>query len=427
MDEQNHISREPWERDSYETGSTRPPKSRNGLIAGLFIAVILLCSVSGAMGILNIKLFSQLQEQNPDDSNLAFHNGTVPSSRVPDTQDPTAPGQTQENPANTLPAGNTTVDLRPSPEGTENIPQEGGLSLQQIYENTIDSVVSIICTGSGGGSSGTGVVLSRNGYLVTNSHVVEDATKISVLFSDGKQLDAQIVGADAVSDLAVLWVNAKDLKPAQFGSSDSLRVGDLAVAIGDPLGVEYRGTMTDGIVSAINRDVTTGGRTMTLIQTNAALNSGNSGGPLLNCYGQVIGINTMKIGAFTDSAGVEGIGFAIPSTTVKEVVDQLIAQGYVSGRPTLGLSVRELSSAERQFYRLPAGLLVTQVETGSNAHSVGLDAGDILVQLDRTDVTTQEALTSVILKHQVGDSLNAIIYRGGKYYTVQLTLEESKG
>ena len=424
MDEQNRTPREPWERDSYETGSTRPPKSRTGLIAGLFIAVILLCSVSGAMGILNIKLFSQLQEQNPDNSNLAFHNSTVPSSRIPDS---TVPDPTQQTPADTRPADDATVELRPSPEGTENIPQEGGLSLQQIYENTIDSVVSIICTMDGGGSTGTGVVLSKNGYLVTNSHVVEGATKISVLFSDGKQLDARVVGADTVSDLAVLWVDAKNLKPAQFGSSDNLRVGDLAVAIGDPLGVEYRGTMTDGIVSAINRDVTTGGRTMTLIQTNAALNSGNSGGPLLNCYGQVIGINTMKIGAFTDSAGVEGIGFAIPSTTVKEVVDQLIAQGYVSGRPALGLSVRELSSAERQFYRLPAGLLVTQVDKGSNAHTQGLEAGDILVQLDSTDVTTQEALTSVILKHQVGDTLTAIIYRGGKYYTVQLTLEESKG
>jgi len=421
MDEQNHTPREPWERDSYETGSTRPPKSRTGLIAGLFIAVILLCSAAGAMGLLNIKLFSQLQEQTPDNSNLAFHDSTVPSSRIPETS------PTQQPPTDTRPAGDTTVDLQPSPEGTENIPQEGGLSLQEIYENTIDSVVSIICTGTSGGFTGTGVVLSEDGYLVTNCHVVEDATKISVLFSDGNQLEAQIVGADTVSDLAVLWVDAKGLKPAQFGSSDSLRVGDLAVAIGDPLGVEYRGTMTDGIVSAINRDVTTGGRTMTLIQTNAALNSGNSGGPLLNCYGQVIGINTMKIGAFTDSAGVEGIGFAIPSTTVKEVVDQLIAQGYVSGRPALGLSVRELSSAERQFYRLPAGLLVTQVETGTDAYTAGLDAGDILVQLDGSDVATQEALTSVLLKHKVGDSLNAVIYRGGKYYTVQLTLEESKG
>jgi len=428
MDEQNNFSRDPWERDSYETGSTRPPKSRTGLIAGLFIAVILLCSVSGAMGILNIKLFSQLQEQNPDGSHLAFHDGTVPTSRLPGTQDATVPNPTtQQEPSATLPAGNTSVVLRPSPEGTQNIPQEGGLSLQEIYENTIDSVVSISCRADDGSSSGTGVVLSRNGYLVTNSHVVEDADRISVLFTDGRQLEARVVGADAISDLAVLWVDAKNLEPAQFGSSDSLRVGDLAVAIGDPLGIEFRGTMTDGIISAINRDVTSGGRTMTLIQTNAALNSGNSGGPLLNCYGQVIGINTLKIGAFTDSAGVEGIGFAIPSTTVKEIVDQLIAQGYVSGRPYLGLSVREISSAERQFYRLPAGLLVTQVEKGTNAHTQGLEAGDILVQMDGSDIATQEALTSVLLKHQVGDSLNAVIYRGGKYYTTQLTLEESKG
>ena len=419
MDERNYNT--PWEQDSFRTGSTRPPKRRGGLVAALLIAVILLCSISGGLGIMNIRLFSQLQQEK--ESDLAFHEGT--NSSLPLSSDPDAePGPSASN---TSPGDDETLVLEPTPEGTENIPQYEGLSLQQIYNKAIDSVVSITCTQENGGSSGTGVVLSESGYIVTNSHVVDGAVSIQVLLTDGRTLSARVVGADAVSDLAVLWVDAKALVPAQFGDSSALRVGDLAVAIGDPLGVELRGTMTNGIISAINRNVTTGGRTMTLIQTNAALNSGNSGGPLLNCYGQVIGINTMKIGAFTDSAGVEGLGFAIPSTTVKEVVDQLIAQGYVSGRPTLGLSLRETSATERQFYRLPAGLLVTGVTDGSNADQKGLKPGDVLTRLDGTAISDQNALDTILYSHQVEDILEAVIYRSGRYYTVQLTLEEATG
>ncbi len=413
----------PWEQNSYRTGSTRPPKKRGGLVAVLLIAVILLCSISGALGFLNVRLFAQLQEQK--DADLSFHEGSNSSTPLP-SADITDPSPT-DTPGSTAPPQDETLALNPAPEGTENTPQYTGLSLQQIYENAIDSVVSISCTLKNGSSSGTGVVLTETGYLVTNAHVIADATAISVLLTDGRTLSARVVGADTVSDLAVLWVDAENLTPAQFGDSSTLRVGDIAVAIGDPLGIELRGTMTDGIISAINRNVTTGGRTMTLIQTNAALNSGNSGGPLLNCYGQVIGINTLKIGAFTDSAGVEGLGFAIPSTTVKEIVDQLIAQGYVSGRPALGLTLRETSATERQFYRLPAGLLITGLSEDSDAAQKGLKTGDILVELDGEATATQEALDAVLYAHQAGDSLEAVIYRSGRYYRVQLVLEEASG
>ena len=416
MDERNYNS-PGWEENSYRTGHTRPKKSRRGLVAALLILAILLCSAAGAMGFLDIRLFSR-QQEDPDNQ-LSFHQGT--ENTLPTSADPVS---TQPS---TQPTQKETLEISPAPEGTENIPQAGGLSLQQIYENTIDSVVSISCTLSGGTSSGTGVVISENGYIVTNCHVVEDARAITVLFTDGEVLTAQVVGTDAISDLAVLQVDAQDLRPAEFGDSGALRVGDLAVAIGDPLGIEFRGTMTDGIISAINRDVTTNGRTMTLIQTNAALNSGNSGGPLLNCYGQVIGINTLKIGAFTDSAGVEGLGFAIPSTTVKEVVDQLLSRGYVAGRPTLGIECRELTITERQFYRLPAGLLVTEVEENSAADKLGLTPGDILVGLDGNETTDLSTLNAVVLEHEVGDEISIRIYRSGKYYASTITLEESKG
>ena len=206
-----------------------------------------------------------------------------------------------------------------------------------------------------------------------------------------------------------------------------LRIGDTVAAIGDPLGVKYRGTYTDGIVSAINRDVDMDGRTMTLIQTNAALNSGNSGGPLINCYGQVIGINTMKIGAFTDSAGVEGIGFAIPSVTVKDIVDQLIQQGYVSGRPTLGLDGEALSSFYQHYYRLPAGLYITHVVPGSDAQSKGIEDGDMLLSVNNQRITSMEDLKAVLYDQEVGDVVEAIIYRAGERYRVMLTLDEQKG
>ena len=229
------------------------------------------------------------------------------------------------------------------------------------------------------------------------------------------------------SDLAVLKVDASDLIPSVFGDSDSLRVGDSVVAIGDPLGVELRGTLTDGIVSAINRDIYLDGRPITLIQTNAALNSGNSGGPLINCYGQVIGINTMKIGAFTDKAGVEGLGFAIPSAIVKDVVEQLVRQGYVSGRPELGIRGESLSIFYQHYYRLPEGLYITEVDPNSDAAAKGIERGDILISINDTHIITADQLSSLIYGCEVGEVVTVIVYRGGYQYELQLTIGEDKG
>ena len=421
MDNRNRHTPEPWEQDSYRTGSTHPPKSHSGAIAVLLTAVILLCGVTTALGMLNIKLFSQLNQA--DDPAAGFYDSDMESLGSSHESAPSESSRPQE--LTTLPTGDSSLVLDKAPESVENVPQEGGLSFQQIYESTIDSVVSISCTGENAASSGTGVVLTENGYIVTNCHVIAGAKQITVLLTDDRQLPAQVVGSDAVSDLAVLYVQARDLTPARFGDSDQLRVGDSVVAIGDPLGVELRGTMTDGIISAINRDVETGGRTMTLIQTNAALNSGNSGGPLINCYGQVIGINTLKIGAFTDNAGVEGLGFAIPSTTVKEIVDQLIRQGYVSGRPTLGFEGKEVSLLEQRFYRLPEGLLITAVTAGSDAEDKGICMGDVLVRLGTVRITSAEDVSRVLYGSKAGDTLEAVIYRGGRYYNLKLTLEEA--
>ena len=418
MDERKH-NNHPWDDSVYGTGRTEPPKSHGGTVALLLILIIFLCGIITVLGILNVRLFHKLNTRTESEQSISFATGaSVPAE--------TAPLQTEQ----ALSAAEEdcpTIDLQQCPKSVENIPTEGALSLQEIYSRNIDSVVSITSKGQSTTSTGTGVVLTEDGYIVTNCHVVENGVTVTVQLTDGRVLSASLVGADTVSDLAVLYVDASDLSPAQFGDSGSLRVGDTVVAIGDPLGVKFRGTYTDGIISGIGRDMDVDGRTMTLIQTNAALNSGNSGGPLINCYGQVIGINTMKIGAFTDSAGVEGLGFAIPSSTVKEVAEQLISQGYVSGRPTLGLEGESLSSFDQYYYRLPAGLYITDVDSSSDAASKGVEEGDILISINEISVTTMDALNGAIYNLDVGDTVEAVIYRSGKQYRVSLTVTEDKG
>ena len=233
------------------------------------------------------------------------------------------------------------------------------------------------------------------------------------------------MGVDSISDLAVLRIDAEDLIPAVFGNSDEAQVGDTVVAIGDPLGIELRGTMTDGIISAINRDVEVGGRVMSLLQTNAALNSGNSGGPLINCFGQVIGINTMKIGDYVSTSGVEGLGFAIPSATVKSIVDQLVSQGYVSGRPTLGLAGESLSVFYQHYYLLPSGLYINSVDPDGPAGQAGIEPGDILLSLDDQRIESQEDLDRFLFNHQVGDTVTVTIYRAGQQGSADITLAEA--
>ena len=417
MKENNWNGDQPWNQDSYQTGSTQPPKKRGGVVAVLLAAVIFLSGISSALGLLNIKLSNELKENAQDNRPVSFHpTDTAGENPVGD-----------ETPVASLPAnsGEFGLELNQTPDGVANVPQEGGLSLQEIYKNTIGSVVSISCARSNGTSSGTGVVLSENGYIITNCHVVEGASSIRIRFTDARVMSAAVVGIDAVSDLAVLYVAATDLTPAQFGDSSGLQVGDAVVAIGDPLGEEFRGTMTDGIVSAINREVNLGSRSMTLIQTNAALNSGNSGGPLLNSYGQVIGINTMKIGAFTDEAGVEGLGFAIPSATVKEIVDQLLTKGYVAGRPSLDVEGETVSAAYQRYYRLPAGVWITKIISGGAAEKAGLVAGDILLSIGDVRITSADELTSALYSYKAGDTVQIVIYRGHRQINVSLTLGQA--
>ena len=403
---------EPLEPRTYRTGSTKPPKKTGCLIAFILMLLIFSVGIISSLGLFNVRLLRRIDISAPNETvSIVVTNPSEETTLEPALQLATEPS----------------VSVQDSPVSYENIPQEGSLSLQEIYEQVIDAVVSISCTLPVGGSSGTGVILSQEGYIVTNAHVVENATRIEVLLTDGRSFEASLIGADKISDLAVLEIQADNLVAAQLGDSSVLRVGDVVVAIGDPLGIELRGTMTDGIISAINRDVMIDGRVMNLIQTNAALNSGNSGGPLLNCYGQVIGINTMKIGDTFSAAGVEGLGFAIPSATVSNIVNQLLQQGYVSGRPSLGITGERITLIYQMYYHLPNGLHITNVAPDSAAQQAGIQAGDILLRLNDVSITSNEELESALYAYAAGDTVTLIIYRSGKQYSVSVTLEEAHG
>lgn len=383
----------------YQTGSPDTGKSYRGLYATLIVVVILLVGVVSVMGLLNIQLFRRVQELSPED--YVF--------QVTRLADPEPARETQ--PARHETEDSLQISLAQTPEAVANIPREGGLSLQDIYKNNIDSVVTV-STNSG---SYSGIVISSCGYILTNSHILEGNQTARVLLHDGTALPARIAGTDTVSDLAVLDVDAEQLTPVSFGHDEHLQVGDYVVTIGNPLGATLPGTMVSGYIAAINRDLEVDGRTVHLLQTSLPLHAGNAGGPLLNCYGQVIGIT---VRSHTDT---EEISFAIPSSTVKQVVEQLLRQGYVSGRPSLGFQVETISAFDQLYYKVPAGLFITE-----NHSALSLQPGDILLRFAGYRVGDTETLQQYLQQHQVGDTVTIVIYRNGQQHQLSLTLEEEK-
>ena len=284
------------------------------------------------------------------------------------------------------------------------------LTYTQIYDKNLPSMVSIQAEDAKSYSTGTGVVLTADGYLITNAHVVAGADKVQVACADNRVLDAALVGFDAREDLAVLKVEADDLTPAEFGDSSALRCGDPVAAIGDPLG--YRSTITDGIVSALDRDVEVDGTSMVLIQTSAAINMGNSGGALINQYGQVVGITTVKI--VTDDGSAESLGFAIPSRRVKYVADTLIAGKQVR-RGIFGFTVLTRTAQG-------GGLTLDSVDKTSDAYAKGLRAGDVLTAADGQSLNAVEDLVRLKQSMGAGDTVSLTYVRSGQSRTVSVAL-----
>lgn len=283
-------------------------------------------------------------------------------------------------------------------------------------------------------ATGTGVVVAEKGYIVTNAHVIYDseygggeAKEISVLLNDEKSYDAELIGYDTDCDLAVLKIDAKGLTAAEFGDSDELKLGESVVAIGNPLGFELMDTVTSGIVSGLNRNITINDKSMKLLQTDAAINSGNSGGPLINKYGQVIGINSSKMSSSysSNSASIEGIGFAIPSNDVSRIVEDIMQYGYVTGKPQLGISCQDVTETIANMYNLPVGIYITAVTEGSAAEKAGLRYGDVITEVDGEKVSTTEELTAKKNEHEAGDTIKLTYVRSGKTEHVKVTLDEA--
>ena len=413
----------------------RSPRRKSGWLKGI-LAVLLVVAISFGAFYLMRNVGVRL-ERTEDGVTLSMTNRSkqaepeqaeqpTPSPSASAQTEMAAPQQTTQQPTQGAYVGSgTKLNIVSSQESSDTTfsDEEGALCLQDIYSSVIDSVVSISSMTSSGTSSGTGIIMSSDGYVITNHQVITGALVISVLTNDNQEYEAALVGSDEMSDLAVLKIDARGLQAAEFGDSSKLRVGDSVVAIGDPLGVQLRGTMTNGIISAINRDLTVGDRTMTLIQTNAALNNGNSGGPLINCYGQVIGINTAKMSSYyTATASVEGLGFAIPISVAKPIIDELIENGYVAGRPAIGISGDSLPSYYRTYYRLPDGVYVTSVNEGSDAKAKGIREGDIVTAINGERISSIDELNTVKNQYAAGDEVTLTIYRSGTYYEVTVTL-----
>lgn len=304
------------------------------------------------------------------------------------------------------------------------------LSIQEIVAKNENSVVAITTESMATDSwarqyvtegAGSGVVYSEDGYILTNNHVIEGASTINVTLNDGTSHEASLVAADSQSDIAVLKINATGLTPVSFGDSESLSVGDLAVVIGNPLGT-LAGTATDGIVSGLEREITLDGKSMTLIQVSASVNPGNSGGGVFDQQGNLIGLVVAK----SSGSDVEGLGFAIPSSTVKTVVESLISNGYVTGRPEAGITVLDLTSASNamKYGVTQTGVYIQEV-TGSNAKAAGLEKGDLIYMIDGEQVTGSDMLVRTIQEHEVGDKITLTVVRGDEMKDIEVTLQES--
>ncbi len=270
---------------------------------------------------------------------------------------------------------------------------------------------------------GSGVIFRADGYIVTNYHVIAGAQEIVVSLPDERSFTGQVIGADELTDLAVVKIDATDLKVAEFGNSDDIMVGEPAIAIGNPMGLEFQGSVTSGVISALNRTLDINERQLKLIQTDAAINPGNSGGALVNADGKVIGINSAKLAA----NGVEGMGFAIPINSVRAIVDELMSNGKVL-RPYIGVGVFDKETAARQGYRLNAekGVYVEEITLNGPADKAGIRRGDLILEIDGKEINKVGELRAVILEHKAGDTIRVKIERDGSKNDVDVVLEAAK-
>ena len=332
-------------------------------------------------------------------------------------------------------SGSTSINVssRPATEvAIKTVDGKTEMTDAEVYAANVNSVVSINTTATAGtnffgqsvqtASAGSGFVLTADGYIVTNYHVVEDADTVTVTMYNGDEYDAKYVGGDEDYDIAVIKVEAENLQPVTVGDSDTLNVGDHVLAVGNPLG-ELTLSMSGGMVSSVNRAINVSGTPFNMIQTDASINPGNSGGPLFNSYGEVVGIVSAKYSSASNEESVEGLGFAIPINDVIAMIQDIMTNGYVTNKPYLGItggSMTEQMAAQFR-YDIDSGVFVYSVEEGGAADKAGLQMGDVITKVGDTDITSMDDLNVVKKQYSAGDTATFTIYRDGKEMTVEVT------
>ena len=384
------------------SASVSPKKSRKGLwiflvILGVLLAVVIIATILGG----DTAAPDELPEGNEDASSIIdiFSDDKT-----------------------TIPRYHGDSDLRMEIE----IERGEELTAAEVYDTVCPSTVLVVAEQDTIASVGTGVILSEDGYIITNAHVIAGGKSCWIALWNDYTMEAKLVGYDSEQDLAVLHVENEEgvkLYPAAFGDSERMYVGDKVYAIGNPLGIELRFTMTDGMISAINRDIKVDGHKITVLQTTAALNNGNSGGPLINSCGQVVGINTLKMGGKGSlaEATVEGLGFALPTSEITFVINDLIAYGEYRGAPTMGVTAMTVDTVDDS-----TAVMVLEVTEDGGAEAAGIQPGDAIMAVDGVEIYDTADLQAVRRAHNVGDVITLTLQRNGRNFDVELTLQAVK-
>lgn len=387
---------------------------------GFFVLCGYILSISGNYFLQNVPPTSDAPQATtaPEEDYTFPDSGTVQGGVIPSDDN--------ENPY----SSDNKINLLGLPKDKDNSDK---YTTQYAFNIISDSTVGIVgyegtvTENSQPASQGTGIILSSDGYVVTNSHVIGDSRnlyKFRVVLNDGTAYEAKVIGYDSRTDLAVLKISASNLTPAVFGDSELVEIGQDVIAVGNPGGLDFQNSLTKGIISAKDRELSLSA-SVSYFQTDAAINPGNSGGPLCNMYGQVIGINTAKISA----DAYEGMGFSIPSRTVKEIVDDLIANGYVADRVRIGISGQPVTEAMMQYYGLPAGILVGEISEDGPCAGTELKIDDVITAIDNEAVENFSDVYSILAKHKAGDRITLSVYRSSNKseFSVKVTLMADKG
>ncbi len=410
------------------------PKNRGGLALACVLLMMIFC-VAAAVGVFAL-LSSNINEEEPDAEAVRSETEENYRKQIEELQ-------------KTVDELKSSVETIKNNQSTSSSSVYTGISplnetgIEEIAEAVKPSIVTITVsvpstryqsgffsyTVGGVTSTGTGIIYNTEGYIVTNYHVVSyydsyDNVTIDVTLSDGREFSAEFIGGDKNNDLAVIKIESDDsLVPAKFGSSSDLKVGAVVLAIGNPLGIEFAGSVTLGIVSAVDRTIDKENTADSMIQTDAAINPGNSGGALVITNGEVVGITTLKV----SDTEVEGLGFAIPIDYASPLISNLVEFGYVKDRPATGISGSTVSASVSRYYGVPQGVIVTNVEENSGADLAGIQVNDIITEIDGERIETMADIQSVNASHKVGDVIKVTAYRNGDYYSTNLKLMEDRG